>query len=236
MSETKAAHADSRDQEVAEYLMAHPNFFAEHPELLSSISIPHPSGSATSLVERQLAVLREQNGDLDRRLHELVAVARENDQLSERMHELAIALIGARTLQQVLSVVRRSMVEEFAADRAVIRVGHRLAGGAEDPLGDPDIFVGAEDPGLKLFEDLFKNGRPECGRIQSSKVHYLFGEASQQVGSTALIPLTGEGWRGLLAVGAAEPDRFQPGMGTLFLGRMGKLVSGALQTHLSMTD
>ena len=236
MTKAKAAHADSRDQEVAEYLKAHPEFFAEHPELLSSISIPHPSGSATSLVERQLAVLREQNGDLDRRLHELVAVARENDQLSERMHELAIDLIGANTLNQVLSVVRRSMVEEFGADLAVIRVGHRPTAGAGDAPDDSEVFVGAEDPGLKLFEDLFKNGRPECGRIQSSKAHYLFGEASQQVGSAALIPLTGEGWRGLLAVGAGEPDRFQPGMGTLFLGRMGKLVSGALQTHLSTTD
>ena len=233
MTETKAAHAGSRDKEVAEYLTAHPDFFTAHPELLSSISIPHPSGSATSLVERQLAVLREQNSDLDRRLHELVAVARENDQLSERMHELAIALIGARTLNQALSVVRRSMVEEFGADRAAIRVGHKPAAEAGDALDDPDIFVGAEDPGLKLFEDLFKNGRPECGRVQSSKALYLFGEASQEVGSTALIPLIGAGWRGLLAVGAVEPDRFQPGMGTLFLGRMGKLVSVALQTHLS---
>jgi uncharacterized protein YigA (DUF484 family) len=233
MSKATNAHAGSRDQDVADYLREHPDFFAGHPELLSTLIIPHPTGRATSLVERQLTVLREQNGELDKRLHDLVAVARENDQLSERMHQLAMALIGVRSLQQVLTVVRESMIKEFGADLAVLRIGYRPAPETlEAPEGD-ESFVSPEDPGLKLFEDLFKSGRPKCGRIQSAQGHFLFADESEQVGSAALIPLSGKNWRGLLAVGSGETDRFQPGMGTLFLGRMGKLVSGALEPHLS---
>ena len=39
---------------VAEYLRLHPAFFAEYDELLPDLIIPHQSGQAVSLVERQV--------------------------------------------------------------------------------------------------------------------------------------------------------------------------------------
>jgi len=45
------------------------------------------------------------------------------------------------------------------------------------------------------------------------------------VQSCALINLPG---RGLLAIGAREPNRFYPGMGTLFLRMMGEALAAAL--------
>jgi len=47
-----------------------------------------------------------------------------------------------------------------------------------------------------------------------------------------LIPLGGHRWRGLLVVGSADAGRFHPGVGTLFLERIGELVSQALQARL----
>jgi uncharacterized protein YigA (DUF484 family) len=35
-----------------------------------------------------------------------------------------------------------------------------------------------------------------------------------------------------LAVASQDPERFYPAMGTLFLSRMGELISHALQAHL----
>ena len=52
------------------------------------------------------------------------------------------------------------------------------------------------------------------------------------VASAALIPLGGGEWRGLLVVGSVNPGRFHPGVGTLFLERIGELVSQALQARL----
>ena len=46
---------------IAEYLRANPDFFNEYPDLLTDIKVPHASGDAISLVERQLTALREQN-------------------------------------------------------------------------------------------------------------------------------------------------------------------------------
>lgn len=52
----------------------------------------------------------------------------------------------------------------------------------------------------------------------------LYGVRSEEVQTTALLPLPGVG---LIAVGSHDPNRFYPGMGTLFLRMMGDaLVTG----------
>ena len=48
-------------EQVAAYLRAHKDFFVEHEALLADITIPHETGKAVSLVERQVVVLRERN-------------------------------------------------------------------------------------------------------------------------------------------------------------------------------
>ena len=60
---------------------------------LARLQLPHESGQGSvSLVERQLAVLREKNHKMSRRLNELMAVARSNHQLSDKVHRLALSL------------------------------------------------------------------------------------------------------------------------------------------------
>ena len=49
-----------KSQEVLSYLQDNPQFFEEHAELLSHISIPHPHGGRTiSITERQMVSLHE---------------------------------------------------------------------------------------------------------------------------------------------------------------------------------
>ena len=43
---------------VAAYLRAHPEFFVDHDELIPELRIPHQPGTAVSLVERQVKLLR----------------------------------------------------------------------------------------------------------------------------------------------------------------------------------
>jgi len=46
------------DASVRDYLEANPDFFERHSAILSSLSVPHGSGEAVSLVERQVSMLR----------------------------------------------------------------------------------------------------------------------------------------------------------------------------------
>ncbi|MCH9797507.1 MAG: DUF484 family protein, partial [Gammaproteobacteria bacterium] len=41
-------------KKIKEYLLKNPNFFDENPDTLENLVIPHLSGGAISLVERQV--------------------------------------------------------------------------------------------------------------------------------------------------------------------------------------
>ena len=234
MSQAKNLHPEQLlEEEVAVYLRRHPGYFAEHPELLAELAIPHFSGRATSLVERQVALLRERNHSLERQLAELKEVARENFRLSDGVHLLGLQLMRAQSLAAALSALRESLREGFGAEEPVLRIGVREPDAL--PLAQDPCLVGLADPGLALFADLLQSGQPRCGRIPASQSRYLFGGDSAQVASAALVPLLGEGWRGILAIGGREPERFQPSLDTLFLSRIGALASAALSRYLSPT-
>ena len=74
-AEAKAASIE--EQAIRDYLREHPDFFDQHPDILDHLEISHGSGSAVSLVERQVSVLRERNMDMRRRLNSLMDNARD---------------------------------------------------------------------------------------------------------------------------------------------------------------
>jgi uncharacterized protein len=221
------------DDEVADYLRRHPDFFGQHRELLAELAVPHNMGAASSLLERQVAVLREINAELQRKFDELVDVARENDRLADGVHRLGMALLRSRDLGELLHAIRTSLYESFGSEAPVLRVGATLV-----PPGQsaPTWVVDPADPGLALFDDLIAAGEPRCGRLPANQAKYLFGTTSDHFASAALIPLAGAGWAGLLAIGGRDPLHFRPELGTFFLCQIGGLISSALARYLAAVD
>ena len=64
--------------------------------------------------------------------------------------------------------------------------------------------------------------------MRDSQRAFLFGAEAPNIGSVALVPLTGLEPAGLLALGSVERERFHPGMSVEFLARMGELITDAL--------
>jgi uncharacterized protein YigA (DUF484 family) len=217
------------EQSIHDYLVAHPDFFERHSTLLSSLNLPHASGGAVSLVERQVAVLRQKDLKLERQLKELIEVARANDLLGAKIHELTMQLLDARDLHRTVVVIEEAMRSGFDADHAVLVL-----------FGDPDSFedlnagrffraIKRDDPALKPFSTFLGGTSPRCGKIRDSQREFLFRGDADEIGSAALVPL-GEGAElGFLAVGSVDSDRFHPGMSLDFLARLGDLVTGSLQ-------
>ena len=58
------------DQSVLDFLRQSPDFFLRHPSALSELSLPHESGEAVSLIERQIDILRERNVTMRKRMNE----------------------------------------------------------------------------------------------------------------------------------------------------------------------
>jgi uncharacterized protein YigA (DUF484 family) len=223
-------HESLNDTSVAEYLQTYPDFFERNSPLLIKLRLPHlrDVGATVSLVERQVEVLRERNQSLERKLKELVDVARANDALADRIHRLSQRLIRAHTLPETINAVETSLREDFEAMHSVLVLFLEQAPSLEAAAGRFLRSGNPADADIKTFESLLQSGKPRCGQIRDAQRDYLFGKDSVEIGSVALTPLGPKGELGILAIGASDADRFHPAMSTEFLSRIGELVTYAL--------
>ena len=214
--------ADDREEQIAAYLETHPDFFNRHPGALAAIDIPHPTGDAVSLIERQVRTLRAQTADYRRQLENLVSVARENDALAKRLHRLTLALIETHSFDEVLNTLQDELREQFKADAVEMKL-----------FAADQLEAHSHEPGPALFSDFIRRGRPNCVQLDKEKLTYLFGPQAGETGSAALIPLSAPPLAGVLAIGSRDPDRFHEGKSVDFLQRLAEVVSVTLQAASS---
>jgi uncharacterized protein YigA (DUF484 family) len=207
---------------VAAYLRKHPNFFVEHPEVLAELAVPHAEGGAVSLVERQIAILREQNKRIQERYQELLVIGRENERLVRRLHRLTLRLVAATGPERFFQTLYNSLSNDFKADLMALKIF--ADAGFKGPQPRPE-FVGKDHPDQALFSSTFKTGKPFCGQLRPTQWHALFGQTDRPIGSAALIPLSGKQWKGVLAIGSYDPKRYFPTMGVDLLEQLGEIVS-----------
>jgi uncharacterized protein YigA (DUF484 family) len=206
---------------VAAYLKRHPEFLSEYPELAAKLTMPRENGPVSSLAIYQLQSLREKNAELERRLAELIEIAAENEQLMERVHALTVALLRANTME----VTARSVVAKLSADFHTEQVRLVLFGN-EPQLPRADWLQQVAGPeALPEFADFLHQSEPVSGRLAADKLSRLFGTDSTLIRSVAMMRL---GDNGMLVIGSHDADRFQPGMGTLFLKMISATITAAL--------
>lgn len=221
-SEDNYEMPDFKGEDIAEYLRGHPDFFNDFPDLLIDIRIPHASGDAISLVERQMIALREANDQARTRMHELIEIARQNEELARRMHQLALTLMDAAEPKDIFSTLYDNLKKNFRADKVAVRL-----------FADPafvDTFAGDEFSGARvgeqsLFKTIIEKRMPLSGRLKRQQQVFLFGDDGDEIASAVMIPLHGPGWGGIMAIGSFDADRFQESMGVELLANMGEVLS-----------
>jgi uncharacterized protein len=210
--------------DVAQYLREHPEFFEEHLDLLSGIKVKHPHGShAIPLVERQVLTLREKSRMLEGTLKELVNFGDQNDVTSERMHGMTLAMLGARDMFSLLQTVDAHLQENFGLDASAVR----LWGSGEDSAS-PE-FEGASEETKSFGAAL---SAPHLSTQPMFETGEWFGDKGAELASFAYVPLRAEKPFGLLVFASKDPQRFTPEMGTLYVQRLGELVSMSLRRFL----
>ncbi|MDH5611554.1 MAG: DUF484 family protein [Gammaproteobacteria bacterium] len=210
-------------------LKEHSDILRRRPELLAELEIPHQTIGAVSLIERQVQVLRDKLKASESHLIELMEIARLNERLANSRHRIAINLLGAHDLIDVISVVLDELKNELKAEFADIKL---ISDNTEQMEKHPGLFVSSQSTELNQFSTMLKQKNPVCGRSSAEQNTFLFGDKAGQITSAAVIPLVSGADLGLLGLGSSESDRFQASMGTEFLSQMGEMVSAALAVHL----
>lgn len=207
-------------EQVAQFLRDHPDFFSQHTELLSTLTVPHPySGQTISLGERQVMLLRDRARGLEVKLREFIQFAEENDAIGEKLHRLGLALLRARGPEAALQALYLSLREDFSVPHVCLRL---WTDGAHPELPE---FAPASDRLRGLAEEL---KQPRCGHEAPEEVRGWFGESGAQLRSFALAPLREDNVQGLLALASEDAKRFYPEMGTLYLSWLAEQAAAAV--------
>lgn len=223
----KAAETISAAQ-VADFLRANPDFFVSHEDLLAELRLPHESGRAISLLERQVTILRHRGQDARVKLNNLLDNARSNDQLFETVRDLVLALLRARDANEIAQVAqdRLSQLENIDACEILLarHSGLRLA----DNLQAQTVETLKQE-----YQDIFRLRRTHCGKLEEAKVRGLF-PAETDIKSTALCPIMhGDQIIGLLALGNRQENYFNLNLDTLFLDFIGNVIGAVLGRELT---
>lgn len=206
---------------VAAYLRQHPEFFVDHEELIPELRIPHQPGTAVSLVERQVKLLRERNIEMRHRLAQLMDVARDNDRLFDKTRRLVLDLLDASSLEEVIGAVEDSLRHEFQVPFVSLILF------SETPLGVGRSVTSAE--ALQAIGGLLGGGKTTSGVLRPHELAFLFGEAEHsEVGSAAVVSLSHQGLHGVLAIGSPDPQHYKSSLGTLFLGYVAEVLARVL--------
>lgn len=213
-----------RSEDVARYLQDHPEFFEQHADMLAGINIPHPHGGrAIPLSERQIISLREKNKILESKLRELVEFGEENDAIGEKVHRFALELMRAQNVDSLFKALYFNLREDFTVPHTALRLW-------TDWDHAPMEEFGTVSQEAKVFAESLAH--PYCSNKVMFETGAWFGGNESTVKSFAYIPLRDQSVFGLLALASEDPERFYPDMGTLYLKRMGELVSTALARYL----
>jgi uncharacterized protein YigA (DUF484 family) len=207
--------AGLNDDVVRDYLKNHDDFLQRNPDMFDYLHISHASGSAISLVEKQVSVLRERNKDMRQRLKMLTANARDNDALFELTRALVLKLLDAGSITELHSTFMQAMTSDFRADYATMILYGDPSGG----LGDAGLRIESQETVKREIGSLFRGQKAVCGALRKEELAFLFPTGSG-AGSAALMPLSNEAPLGLIAVGSADANYYNSKVGTLFLSHI----------------
>ena len=209
---------------VAEYLKKNPAFFEDYADVVAQIFVPHPHGGhAIPIAERQMLALRDRAYELEQKLRELIRHGSENDAIGEKLHRSTLALFAAPDLETTLAVLSHSLKEDFG----VPQVAMRLWADAPQAAALPEFAAASE--GMREYADRLRS--PSCGPEAAAESREWFGGEGAQK-SFAYLPLRTEKTFGVLALASDDAQRFQAGVGNVYLLRLAELASVAIARFL----
>jgi len=205
-----------KSDDVAKYLEENPQFFEEHAQLLSEITLPHPHGGRTvSLSERQLLTLRDRVKELEKKLHDLIEYAKENDALQLKVHQFNCALFGPHDRATLQSLIVNNLRDIFAVPHAALHLWKD------------------EPPSAEVLAFADQHQQPVCTHHAAQDTLAWFGESGEHLRSFAYLPLRANGQTiGMLILASEDKERFYPEMGTMFLQRIAETLGSAFRLHV----
>ena len=200
---------DPKDIEI--FLLDNPDFFVSREALLSELDFKHDSGNASSLLERQIKRLREEQNTLMDLLTSFVGEAKVNEDLFIKSKNLTLSILEANDDDEVTKEVVNEFTKNFGVDKCLLRF-----------FNNSEIAKLEDQTELSLHK-----GAIHCGSFSSEKLSILFD--SSKIESAVIAVLVHGKKSGVLQLGSYERTKYLGDEDTTFI----EYVRDVLEKRLS---
>lgn len=192
---------------VRTYLEQNPDFFVNHPDLVTQLRIPHASHGAVSLLEKRQEIQRGKIIKMEEELNLLMGHARQNEIIFRAVSDMYIALVGCQSVSDLEDAVDQVCKNQLylahfrllqPEDEAYVHLQAKLNGNSS--------YLGRLSP--DILDTVFDGSAQSVALV----------ELNYQVGDEEII-------FGIAAFASSSAQHFQPTMDTLFIDELGKLLS-----------
>ena len=188
---------DPKDVEL--FLLDNLDFFESRESLLSEMRFKDSSSSASSLLERQIHKLRDEQKDLMDLLTSFIETAQLNEDLFNKSKKLTLSILDASDKGEVISVVQNDFKKSFNINNCQLNF-----------YSNSEIDNIEKNTGMS-----FHKGAIHCGSFSNEKMKFLFEDG--KVESVAIAVLVNKNEIGLLKLGSYERTRYLGDEDTTFI-------------------
>tara|TARA_B100001939_G_scaffold81866_1_gene69714 strand:+ start:864 stop:1502 length:639 start_codon:yes stop_codon:yes gene_type:complete len=188
---------DAKDVEL--FLLDNLDFFESRESLLSEMKFKDSTSSASSLLERQIYKLRDEQKDLMGLLTSFIETAQLNEDLFNKSKELTLSILDASDKDEVIDAVQNDFTKSFNINNCQLNF-----------YSNSEIDNIEKETGMS-----FHKGAIHCGSFSSEKMEFLFEDS--KVESAAIAVLVNKTEIGLLKLGSYERARYLGDEDTTFI-------------------
>ena len=205
---------DPKDVEI--FLLKNLDFFKDRESLISELKFNHSSaGTASSLLERQIHRLRDEQKELMDLLSNFMKTASLNEDLFNKSKDLTLNIIGSTSNEEITKTVKQAFLEKFNVDVCELSF-----------YENKEIEDLENKTGLSLHK-----GAIHCGPYAKEKISTIF--KNQEVQSMVLSVFISGKKIGILAIGSFDRSKYLGDEDTTFIQYIRDIVEKRLVTIVS---
>ena len=226
--------ADLDDAQVEQFLRDHPKFLNERPALLLQLEPPGRELGA-GVEDLQLVMLerlRAENTRAKSRQRELITTGRSNLSTQARIHECVLALLDAKSFEQLVQIVTTDFAVLLEMDIVTLCIE------SDDTEAAPIRTRGLQIIQPGLVDELIGANRDVILRGDVEGDSDIFGGGATLVRSDALarVIVSQSTPNCMLAFGSRNPSKFHPGQATDLLGFLARVTQNIIRLWLQLPD
>ena len=202
------------DEDIEIYLLKNTDFFIRHPSLLAELDIANPDQSISSLLDKQVKKLRDEQDELNKLLTRFLSRAKENEDLYIKTKNLILAMIKAKDKKDMLDKVSSHFKDSFQVEFFKI---DEISNNSIEKLSDE---IGHDLKSEKIFS----------GTFNINKMEALFGKLKPASAVVSAINLDKNNYL-LIKFGSNDSSKYIGDEGTSFLSFIKEALSSLLKRY-----